>query len=246
MPDANLVALPGVATGTITVGARTGLWGAEANLTAGLVGSDTFHLAALGGFRFLRLDDELASREQFRVAPNVPGFGGNTVDLRDEFRTVNRFYGGQVGLETGAQLGLLAIDFRGKVALGQMQQAAEVNGATNVLHPDGSTTLFRGGLYALRSNIGHYQRDELAYIPEVGVNVGLQVTGHLKLYAGYTFLWVSTVARAGQQIDPVINVTQFPIRSGNGPLVGPARPAFRFTGTDFWAQGLSFGLELRY
>jgi hypothetical protein len=41
-------------------------------------------------------------------------------------------------------------------------------------------------------------------------------------------------------------VTQFPIRSGNGPLVGSARPAFTFDGTDFWAQGLNFGVELSY
>ena len=78
----------------------------------------------------------------------------------------------------------------------------------------------------------------------MGLNVGLQLTRHLKLYAGYSLLWVSTVARAGEQIDPVVNMTQFPIRSGNGPLVGPARPAFHFDGTDFWAQGLNFGLEL--
>src|SRR5262249_58253536 len=150
-------------------------------------------------------------------------------------------WGGQVGVETGVRLGLLTIDFRGKLGLGQMHQVADVNGATNVLGPGGSTTLFQGGLLALRSNIGRHQRDELAFIPEVGLNVGLQLTRQLKLYAGYSFLWVSTVARSGEQIDPVVNVTQFPIRSGAGPLVGPARPAFDFDGTDFWAQGLNFG-----
>ena len=69
---------------------------------------------------------------------------------------------------------------------------------------------------------------------------------HLKVFAGYSLLWVNTVARAGEQIDPVVNVSQFPIRSGNGPLAGPARPAFDFHATDFWAQGVSFGLEMRY
>jgi len=140
----------------------------------------------------------------------------------------------------------VAIDFHGKVALGQMHQGVDVNGATDVLRPDGSMTIFQGGLLALRSNIGRYQRDELAFMPELGLDVGLQLTRHLKLYAGYSFLWINTVARAGEQIDPVINVTQFPILSGAGPLVGPARPAFNFNGTDFWAQGLNFGLELRY
>jgi hypothetical protein len=75
----------------------------------------------------------------------------------------------------------------------------------------------------------------------------MQLTRHLRVCAGYSCLWVSTLARAGEQIDPVVNVTQFPILSGNGPLVGPAaRPEFRFDQTDFWAQGLNLALELRW
>jgi hypothetical protein len=246
VPDANLVAAPGLATGAVVVGARTSLWGAEANLTTSLRRCDTFHLTALAGFGFLQFEDEVTNSERFDVSPVVPGFGGSKVALQDDFRALNNFYGGQVGLETGLRRGMLTVDFRGKLALGQMQQTADVNGSTVSLSPNGSTTVFQGGLYALRSNAGHHQRDELAFIPEVGLDVGLQLTRHAKLYAGYSFLWVSTVARAGEEIDPVINTTQFPIRSGNNPLVGPARPAFNFGGSDFWAQGLNFGLELTY
>ena len=127
-----------------------------------------------------------------------------------------------------------------------MQQVTQINGTTESLGPNGTTTSFRGGLYALRSNIGQHQRDALAFIPEVGLNIGFQLTRHVKIFVGYTFLWVSTVGRAGDQIDPVINVSQFPIRSGNGPLKGRARPAPRISGTDFWAQGLNFGVELAF
>ena len=70
-PNANLVAAPGIAAGTVTIGTSTALWGAEANLTAGLTCSDRFHLTALGGFRFLRLDDELTSLWDAPV--NTPG-----------------------------------------------------------------------------------------------------------------------------------------------------------------------------
>ena len=87
---------------------------------------------------------------------------------------------------------------------------------------------------------------ELAFVPELGVNIGLQLTRRLKACVGYSFLWVSAVARAGEQIDPVVNVTQFPILSGNGPLAGPARPALKFAETDFWAHGLNVGFELTY
>lgn len=246
-PDANRVAVPGFVSGTVSVGARTSLWGAEANLTAGLVRSDNFRLTALGGFRFLRLEDEVTSNEQFLVSPALPQFGGgNRAILQDGFRTDNRFYGGQVGAEAGLRLGLLTLDFRGKLGLGQMQQVVHVNGVTNKVAPDGSRTVFSGGLFALRSNIGRHQRDELAFIPEVGLNAGLLLTPRCTVYAGYSFLWVSTVARAGEQIDPIINVSQFPIREANKPLVGPARPAIPFDGADFWAQGLNFGLELRF
>jgi Putative beta barrel porin-7 (BBP7) len=150
--------------------------GVEANMRAGLVSSDRFRLTVLGGFRFLRLEDEVQSGEQFQVAPGVPGFGGSNVTLRDEFRTVNDFYGGQVGAEAGVHFGPLMIDFRCKIASGQMQQVADVNGATDVLNPDGSMTFFRGGLYALRSNIGRHQREELAFIRQGGLNVGVQLT----------------------------------------------------------------------
>jgi hypothetical protein len=223
-----------------------GLWGVEANLRAGLISSNRFRLAVLGGFRFLRLKDEVQSGEQFQVAPDVPGFGGSGVTSQDEFRTINDFYGGQIGAAAGAQFGPMMIDLRCKIALGQMQQVADVDGATDVHNPDGSRTFFQGGLYALRSNIGRHQRDELAFIPEVGLNVGVRLTRHLKLFIGYAFLWISTVARAGKQIDPVTNVSQFPLRSGDGPLAGRSRAAAKFHGTDFWAQGLSFGLELSY
>jgi hypothetical protein len=247
-PDASLIADPGKTSGTVTVLARTSLWGAETNVAAALIRCEPFRLTALGGFRFLRLADDVMSVEQFQLSTNVPTSmgGGNKVTLQDEFRTINTFFGGQVGLEAGVQVGLVTIDFGAKLALGQMQEVAEAHGALNALTPNGTTFGFPGGLYALGSNSGRHQRDDLAFIPEVGLNVGLQVTRHLTVSAGYSFLWVSTVARAGEQIDPVVNTTQFPLRSGNGSLVGPARPALNFAGSDFWAQGVNVGLVLRY
>jgi hypothetical protein len=145
-----------------------------------------------------------------------------------------------VGLAAGARFGLLTIDSRGKLGLGQMHQVASVNGATESLSRTGVRTVFQGGLLALRSNIGRHQRDELAFLPEVGVNVGLQVTSRVKLYAGYSLLWVSTVARAGEQIDPVVNVTQFPILSRAGRFgAGPAGVQLR------WERLLGSGVERR-
>lgn len=246
MPAANLFAFPGAVIGSATVAPRSWLWGMETNLTTSLIDTDTFHLGALGGFRFLSLDDELSIGEPFYVKRNVPGFGGSLVGLHDGFRGLNNFYGGQLGLESGLRFGRLTIDVRGKVALGDMHQVVDVAGATNVLGAKGSTAHYQGGLLALRSNIGQYSRDVFAVIPELGLNVGWQLTPELRVFAGYTVLWINNVARAGEQIDPVVNTSQFPILSGNHPLVGAPRPAFHFHETDFWAQGVNFGVELRF
>ncbi len=81
-------------------------------------------------------------------------------------------------------------------------------------------------------------------VPEIGFNVGRQVTNNIRLYVGYTFLYWSSVVRPGDQIDFVVNPTQLPTSAGPGMLVGPARPAPLFRESDFWAQGINFGWRL--
>jgi hypothetical protein len=66
MPAASLIASPGIAVGSAGVGVSTWLSGAETNLSARLVSSEQFGLTALGGFRFLSLDDDLTIDEQFK------------------------------------------------------------------------------------------------------------------------------------------------------------------------------------
>lgn len=244
-PDLTLIAFPDTAAGSITVAGRSSLWGLEANLVDRCVASDQLFIRTLGGFRFLSFSDELTLSEQFRVAPGVPGFGGSAVQLWDRFQTSNRFYGGQLGFEAGVQQGSVTIDIRAKFALGVIQQGVDIDGSTHVQSPSGSTADYHAGFLALPTNIGSYDRARLAFIPELNVNFGMQMTTHAKVFVGYSILYVSTVARAGDQIDPAINVTQYPILSP-GPLTGPARPGFSFEGTSFWAQGVSFGIELRF
>jgi hypothetical protein len=59
-------------------------------------------------------------------------------------------------------------------------------------------------------------------------------------------MYWSSVVRPGDQIDTTINRTQLPSVFAPGMLVGAPRPGFQFHPTDFWAQGVSFGLELQY
>ena len=51
--------------------------------------------------------------------------------------------------------------------------------------------------------------------------------------------------RPGDQIDKV-DSRQIPLLSGFDPTVRATRPAVRFNERDFWAQGINFGLEIRF
>ncbi len=82
-------------------------------------------------------------------------------------------------------------------------------------------------------------------VPEVSLRVGWQLGAALRATMGYTFLYASSVARPGGQIDRAINPSQGPAFF-TGPPAGPARPVFLGNDADFWVHGLSFGLELSW
>ena len=104
-----------------------------------------------------------------------------------------------------------------------------------------------GGLLALRSNIGQYtEKDDFAVIPEVGINFGFQLTERWRLLAGYNFLYWGEIARPGQQVNPIVNPTLVPTSQLFGPPFGPIQPSPFFNTTDFWAQGVTFGLAFNY
>ena len=80
----------------------------------------------------------------------------------------------------------------------------------------------------------------------MSLDAGYQITPRLRGTVGYTFIYWPNVFRPGDQIDTNINLSQLPFVTGPGTLVGAAVPAPRNKGSDFWAQGLNFGLEFRY
>ena len=63
----------------------------------------------------------------------------------------------------------------------------------------------------------------------------------MRVFVGYDFLYLSDVVRAGDQVNLAVNPN--PLRGVTG---GPAQPVFIVRPSDFWAQGVNFGLEFRY
>jgi hypothetical protein len=246
------VVAPGLTLlGGVAVSTHSELWGADANLRRNLVTGCYGRLDFLTGFRFLTLTEDLQIAEAAVANPasTSPSVIFDRSLLVDRFSTENRFYGGQVGLAGETRWGRWFMNGTAKVALGTMNQQSDIAGGllfTPRGAPPTQVNETIGGLLALPSNIGHRDQNKFAVVPEVGINFGFNVTERLRLFTGYSFLYASSVLRPADQIDPVLNVNQitgFP-PSPNNPLV--VRPIAPMKATDFWAQGINFGLEFNW
>jgi hypothetical protein len=246
MQSAQAVSAPGVLAGTVNSSDSSRLWGAQANAICNVCCGCNYRIDLLGGVRSLSLSEDLNVTETLAVAPNVPTLGGSTFNLRDQFHTENRFYGGLVGARTEYRVGRAFVNLQGAVALGSTHQVVRVNGATLVTPPGAAPSLQQGGLLAQGSNSGRRSRDVFSAVPEVGINAGYQVTNNLRAFVGYSFLYWSNVARPEDQIDLGVNTTQVPSAGGPGTLAGPARPAPILRDSSFWAHGINFGAQLQF
>ena len=240
--------------GAIKLTDQTTLYGGEFNWRSNCITCPNAFIDFIAGFRTLGLDDELnfATATSGVGLTNLLGRGmGGAPDLTerdtsDQFDTHNHFYGGQVGFIGEWRCGCWVFDLKAKIGLGDTQQMAQINGST-VDRVGGTLVTFPAGLLASSSNTGMFTRDQLSFVPEVGLTLGYQFTERLRFFVGYNFLYWSNVARSGDQINSTINLSQIPgLGAGSLPGAGtPAQPAFAFRNDNFWAQGITLGLEWR-
>ncbi len=242
-----LVSSPGLALGTARILADSRLWGGQINLLKELgCPCDCRRPQLFGGFRYLDLQEDLEVAEFILALEGAPDPPGTFVVVTDGFATRNQFYGGQVGGQLERQAGRMFVYLRGSVAFGVTHQVVEINGNQFRTKPGQPTESFVGGLLTTPSNIGRFDRDRFSVIPEVTLNVGMQLTRRLRAFVGYNVLYWPNVLRVGQQIDRVVDVALVP----NPPVgllpTGLNRPAVLMRESDLWVQGLNFGAEYRW
>jgi Putative beta barrel porin-7 (BBP7) len=258
LPDgretSELISFPNTFAGGFAATTSNTLWGADINLKNNLWAGCRSRLDLLGGFRYLHFDEELRIGESFNALPTVtdPRFAGARGLVLDNFKVNNDFYGGQLGLNGELRRGPWSLNVWSKVALGRTHETVEITGG-QLITQGGRTQMF-SGLLTQPTNTGRFSRDKFAVVPEVGLNVGWQATPHVKCFVGYNFLYWSDVLRAGDQVDRVINTPALPgsnpVRPATFPIqqlaAAPFRPTVLFRDTDFWAQGINFGLQLSW
>jgi hypothetical protein len=251
--SALLISSPGEFAGGFFVDASSRFWGAEVNGVLKVASDDVAALDVILGYRHLDLDENFQIGQVTQLLPGTAtGFNGQvilapaTISIRDGFETRNQFNGAQVGTLLEVNIGKAYCYIVGKVALGSTQQTLLINGNTGLFRPGADPINAPGGLLAVASNIGSYERNEFTVVPEVDINFGYQVFPWMRAYIGYTFLYWSSVARPSQQIDRIINLNQVPVSTTFNPLLGLPRPVPTFDQSNFWAQGINFGLAFRF
>jgi len=244
-----IIAHPGLSVGNLHISSPSQLWGLEANYLCKWCCGCDYRFDLFAGPRYLNLSEELTIVEDIQTLPRSeltpPDFPDNLLNRRfsvtDQFATRNQFYGGQVGVQGTWQRGRWSVDGRAKLGIGVNHQTLKIDGYFSP-----PLDVKPGGLFALASNIGTYDRDRFAFVPEFGISIGYNFTEAIRGSIGYNFLYISNVIRPGDQIDPVLDANLLPTVTTTLPRVNPPRPAVLFRETDYWAQGLTVGLEVRW
>jgi hypothetical protein len=243
--DASLVTFPGLASGTISVESGTRLWGADANLLATLIGSPDYSVRLLCGLRYFELHDDLTVTENVQVNATSPLLAGQQVVVCDNFACDNSFYGGNIGFRAAYTVRQLELQVTGQCGLGLCQELVGVAGLTDTNWKPGRQTI-PAGLLAVSSNSGDHVRNVFAVVPEVDVNARYEITRHLIVSAGYSFMYWSQVARAAQQVNTNVNPNLVPTSVTFGQPTTLQQPQLLIRDTDFWVQGVHLGVELRF
>ena len=239
--DALLVAFPAISHGSININAENEARGFDVYFRKLLLSGYCNRLDVIGGFQNTSVTDSvdvfnsLISDDATRIPL------GAQIDTRDLFEVENEFNGGFVGLMGSAEDGRLSWNFLAKVAFGNMNQEATISGTTTSSVPGVGSATNDVGLLALPTNIGTFDQDEFAVVPELAVSVGYDFTDNFSLTLGYSFIYWSEVALAGDMIDTTLNTSQL-----TGPLVGDARPAASLSSDGFFYTGLTVGGALRF
>ena len=241
--NASPIALPGYFAGNAVVSLQSFLQGTDVNVLHNIHYSNNIRVDVLGGFRYVNFQENLNySTDSPNVPPNAPAF----FQTYDQFNVTNNFYGGQLGVRASYDVARFFFNTSGKLALGSTFETVSVIGgtATNA----GGYATAPGAYLSQPTNMGTATRNQFAVVPEMNFNVGFRLRPWASIIVGYSFLYISSVARPGDQISHVINPSQSSAISNNFPaaLTGPALPGLNIHNTDFWAQGLNFALEFRF
>lgn len=220
------------AISSFTTHAGLQMWTSDINWMAnwGRTEYQTFDL--LFGFRQMQVQEGL--NLYGTTVYQDPVNGQRTILTgNDSVATTNGFYGGQFGGRITERFGRFKLDVTGKLALGGVLQDVLISGRSTTTVDGISSTTTPGYVYTQPSNIGRRSARHFAVLPEIYTKLSMSVTERFHFGVGYSFLFLSGVARSGNQLDPVRNASQ-------------GRPSPLMQNDGFWAHGVLFTSEFQF
>lgn len=202
-----------------------------------LIGESKNHrFELIGGYSHFNITDEF----DLRVVQQTIAL--DTI-FNDAFRTRNEFHGGQIGNELSLRRGRWTASSLTKVHLGTMAQRVSASGNSVTQIPGLPPTVTQDvneGLFARGDARETRSQNLFTFAPEMNLKLGYQFRDHVNFHVGYSFIYWSNVALAGEQMDRNLFVD-----STNLGATGPGR--YNAINSDgYWVQGIDLGMTLEF
>ncbi len=234
------VFIPGILGGNVIATNRLNFWGLDATGVYELYRAPNWSVSALAGLRYLDLTEDFDFSDYFYGTGGA--FLGQSGVASDHFGTRNQFVGPTIGVRGQAGRGPFSVTATGRLAIGDVVQELNVAGSFNAV--DYTPSSGAQGIFAQPNNSGRRSSNAFAVAPEFQLKLGYDVTPQVRLTLGYDFLYLNNVVRPGDQIDR--NLPKGQIFAQGGSAISTTYPARVFQTTDFYAQGLTAGMSLRF
>jgi outer membrane immunogenic protein len=238
---APIAAAPDCVTGSVAITNTLQLWGLHTNAVVNVIRTPTWEVNALGGFRYLSLSEDFNMHTAIAGLSGTP-FAGQSGNTDDDFATRNHFYGALLGLRAGAVYGPFSLESTLTAALGVNNETISINGVYNAYSFYNTTGPY--GMFATPANEGTTSSNRFAVVPEAQIKLGYDITPAVRVTVGYDFLYWSNVVRPTDQIDRNMVKGQSYQQDPNSTSL--AYPQRLDKTTDFYAQGVSVGLQARF
>ena len=240
--DADPVAFPRLASGSIQTESLRRFYGTDLALRYLYIDDTTGRFSFLFGPSYFALEESLRIQENSQDLPGL-GVPGNTYLLREDFSTINTFFGGQLGVDYEYRLGPVFFKTVGKLGIGEVSQVTRRSPFTQITEPNGIVTSSSDrALYISPANAGRSSRTRFGLMPEGLFRWGIDLNEYVQVSAGYSILYLNNVARPGDLIDH--NVIIQPVGT-SATFVSRGNPGIS-SSTDFTAQGLDISLRLSF
>jgi outer membrane protease len=241
--DARLISYSEVNDGSIDVSARSHLDGLDFTMRHGLFWDSSRRLDFMAGYRYMQLKDVFRTHEAtFSTDPSGLVPIGTATSIHDLFDTKNEFNGANLGFAGRMQNNRWSVDLLMKLGIGNTRSRVNLQGSSTITTPDGKVASYDSGLLVLDSNTQSITHNHFSMIPEIGINLGYDLTPRMRATVGYSLIYWSHVARAGDQVNTDLNPNEFQSTTWTGAAI----PRETFVVDDYWIQGLNVGLDLHF